>query len=284
MKGIYHKKRLEKKYIALIIIISVLIIISLLSLSIRDDRNLTTPEKIIKDVGVGTQNILYTPIRFIIDKIDKYNDMKKIYGKYKNIDEANQKVLLLEEENKELKKSIDTLKKLLELNKTIIDYNAVNATIINRDVGNWYNNLTIDKGESSGIKTGNIVINNYGLIGKIIKTSKYSSDIKLITTPDLNIKISVAITNDTGITYGLLSGYNIYDKELQIIDIIDDTKINIGDSVITSGLSNNYPKGIIIGKVSKAETNEFGISKIIKVTPSVNFSDIDYVTVLREKK
>jgi cell shape-determining protein MreC len=39
----------------------------------------------------------------------------------------------------------------------------------------------------------------------------------------------------------------------------------------------------VIGKVSKTEENEFGISKIIRVTPSVNFNDIDYVTVLKEK-
>jgi rod shape-determining protein MreC len=156
----------------------------------------------------------------------------------------------------------------------------VNATVINRNVGNWYNTLTIDRGEKSGLKEEMIVITNGGLIGKIIKTTFLTSDVKLITTTDLNTKISVAIVSNESITYGLLSGYDKNSKELSVIDIVDNSSIKVGDIVKTSGLSDTYPEGIIVGTVSKIESDAFGTSKTIKVISSSNFSNLRYVTVL----
>jgi rod shape-determining protein MreC len=172
--------------------------------------------------------------------------MKRIYQKYKDVDKVESKASLLETENKELRGSLEELKKTLELNELITDYDTINASIINRNVGEWYNTLTIDKGEKSGLKPEMIVINNSGLIGIIIKTTFYTSDVKLITATDLNNKISVSITSGDVITHGLLSGYDNKQKHLIITDIVDNTTISVGDKVITSGLSDLYPRGIII--------------------------------------
>lgn len=280
MKLNSRKKKIETKFVVLGIILIACFAVGILSLTVKDNRTFTTIEKYAKDVGVGIQNVLYMPFRFVTDKIDNYKEMKMIYKKYKNISDIEFKSTLLEEENKELKSSLDELKGVLNLNKLITDYKAINATVINRNVGNWYNTLTIDKGEKNGLKMDMVVITNEGLIGKITKTSFYISEVKLITTPDLNNKISVGVVTDTTTTYGLLSGYDKNTKELSVIDIVDDTTIKVGNKVITSGLSNLFPKGIIVGTVSKLEIDEFGISSLVKVTPVADFNNIRYVTVL----
>lgn len=282
MKLNSRRKKIETKYIVLFIILGVCVIIGLLSLIIKDDRPLSFVEKGIKDIGIGVSNILYTPVRFVTDKIDNYKEMKRIYQKYKGIDEQDNKSSLLEEENIELKQSLEELKKALDLNKLLTDYEKVNATIINRNIGNWYNTLTIDKGEKNGLKTDEVVITNEGLIGKIIKTSFYTSEVKIITTYDLNNKISVGIRSGNVTTYGLLTGYDINEQKLMVTDIIDNTTIKVGDKVTTSGLSNAYPKGLLIGTVSKIESDEFGISKTIRVQPAVDFNNLRYVTVIKE--
>jgi rod shape-determining protein MreC len=279
-----HRKKIEMKYIVIIVIISVCIIIGMISLMVRDDRNLSSIEAGIKDVGISIENILYTPFRYIGDSISRYSEMKKVYEKYKDINKLDSASSLIETENKELKESLSELKKVLDLNTLMSNYALVNATIINRDIGSWYNTITVDKGKNSGIKVGMIAIVSEGLIGKVIKITHYTSDIKLITTSDLNVKISVGITTDSGITYGLLSGYDVNSKELLIIDIVDNTPIKVGDKVVTSGLSETYPKGIIIGNISKVETDEFGISRTLKVMPSVNFNNLRYVTILKGNK
>jgi rod shape-determining protein MreC len=276
-----RKKKLETKYIVLIIILSICVLIGILSLTVRDDRDLSAIEKGLKDVGVNIQKFIYMPFRYVGDKLNNYNDMKRIYQKYKNIDEQASKVPLLEAENDELRDSLKELQNTLELNKLMTDYATVNATVINRNVGNWYNSLTIDKGEKQGLKMNMVVITNSGLIGKISKTTYYTSDVKLITTPDLNSKISVGIISSDTVTYGLLSGFDRNNKQLLVIDIIDNTTIKVRDKVTTSGLSDLYPKGILVGTVSKVENDEFGISKTIKVTPAANFNNLRYVTVLK---
>ncbi len=277
-----YKKKIDKKYVVLIFILSTFMVIGILSLIIRDDRKLSFAEKGIKDVGLGIQKVLYIPIRFITNKIDNYNDMKKIYQKYKDYDIKESKLLMYEAENTELKKNLEELKQMLNLNKLLVDYQSVNATVINRNVGNWYNTITIDKGEKSGIKINMIVVTNAGLIGKVIKTTYYSSEIKLVTSSDLNIKISVGIVSNKT-TYGLLSGYDKINKKLLVVDIIDKEGIKKGDKVVTSGLSDAYPKGIIVGTVSEISNDEFGISSVIQVTPVVDFDNIRYVSVLKER-
>ncbi|MDD2203623.1 MAG: rod shape-determining protein MreC [Bacilli bacterium] len=275
-----HKRKKETKFIILGIILIACFIIGILSLTIKGDRSFTVVEKYVKDAGIGIQNVLYTPFRFVGGKIDDYKEMKAVYKKYKNISDIESKAVLLEEENRELKSSLDDLKSLLDLNKLTTEYKVINATVINRNVGNWYNTLIIDKGEKSGLKADMIVITNEGLIGKITKTTFYSSEVKLITTPDLNNKISVGVITDDNTTYGLLSGYDKMTKELSVIDIIDNTSIKVGDKVITSGLGNIFPKGIIIGTVSKVEMDDFGISSLVKVKPIADFNNLRYVTVL----
>jgi rod shape-determining protein MreC len=235
---------------------------------------------VIKDIGLTVQNVLYTPFRFIGDEINQYSDMKRIYEKYKDIDSNELKSSLLKEENQILKQNLNDLKETLKLQSLMTEYKMVNATVINRNIGNWYNTLTIDRGEKSGLKEEMIVITNGGLIGKIIKTTFLTSDVKLITTTDLNTKISVAIVSNESITYGLLSGYDKNSKELSVIDIVDNSSIKVGDIVKTSGLSDTYPEGIIVGTVSKIESDAFGTSKTIKVIPSSNFSNLRYITVL----
>jgi rod shape-determining protein MreC len=256
----------------------------MISLMVRDDRNLSFVESSLKDIGISIEKVLYTPFRFAGDSINKYNEMKRIYKKYKDIDKRESALSLLETENKELKDSLKELKKTLDLNILMNDYNLVNTTIINRDIGNWYNTILADKGEKNGIKVGMIATSSDGLIGKVIKTTFYTSEIKLITTPDLNVKISVGINSDNNITYGILSGYDVNNKQLSVVDIIDNTPIKVGDKVVTSGLSETYPKGILIGSISKVEMDEFGISKSVGVTPSVNFNNLRFVTILKEHK
>jgi rod shape-determining protein MreC len=284
MKLNNKKKRLETRYIVIIAIIGLTIFIGLSSFIINDKRNLTPIEGTAKDIIILLQRIVYAPFRFIDNSIRNYNDMKRVYKKYKDIDNLDSKSKLIEEENKELKKEINNMKLLLDLNNTLTDYNIINATIVNRDVGDWFNTLTLDKGTSSGIKKDMAVITDKGLIGRVIKTTSFTSEVKLITTNDINSKISVSINSKDHTTYGILSGYDAINNTLLIDGIIDDINIKRGDSVTTSGLSNLFTKGIIIGTVDSVISSEYGISRTIRVKPCATFNDIRYASVVLKKR
>lgn len=278
-----QKKNFETRYIVLIILISIALFLTIFSFTIKEKRNLSPFEKVIKDTVVFTQKIIYAPFKYIGDNIEKYNDMKNVYNEYKALKKNLSKYELIKTENTALKEEIDALKKELNIKNTMTEYECLSASVINRNVGYWYNTITIDKGKNSGIKKDMAVITSSGLIGKIEKVTSFSSEIKLITTPNPKDKISVTINSDETDIYGLITNYD-KDRNMIIIEgISSNVDIKIDSLVYTSGLGDIFPRGILIGKVKEITSDQYDLSKKILVEPNSNLNDIKYVTVLKRK-
>lgn len=79
-------------------------------------------------------------------------------------------------------------------------------------------------------------------------------------------------------THGIIEGFSQGKCLMKYVNRIDPVVLN--DIVLTSGLGNIYPKGLKIGRITRIERASYGISQIIKVTPSVDFSNIEEVVVL----
>ena len=62
-----------------------------------------------------------------------------------------------------------------------------------------------------------------------------------------------------------------------------DLIIEKGSTVVTSGLGGLFPAGIYIGTVEKIESDKYNLSKTLYIKTNQNFSNIHYVTVLKEK-
>lgn len=277
------KHKNKKKYIIVSIILLIGFMIFFTAKSVKEDRELNFIEKIIKDCVNFTEKIIYAPIDFVQDKIKLQKEKDRIYKKYKNIDQQKQKKDSYKAQIIELKKEINNLKSILDLNSVISDYNTINATVINRNVGYWYNNITIDKGSHDGIEEGYAVIVNEGLIGKIVSVSEFSSSVRLLTSDELNNKISVKINLDGKSIYGLLASYDSK-KNVYIIEGISDIdELEVGSYVTTTGLSELFPDGILVGTIKKVTMDNYGLTKVVEVTPSVNFDNITYVSVLKRE-
>ena len=276
-----RRKKLEPKYIALIGIVMVITLIAVLSYSLKDNKKLTTFESIIKDVTTEVQKVVYLPFKNFGSMIKDYNSLKNVLKENKILKSNVEKIESLETENTELKKEIQELKKELKIDFVLSDYEHLNATVISRNSNTWFNNLTINKGSHNGIKEGMVVINSTGVIGKTTNVSTFTSDVKLITSTTTNNKISVTIaSNDKKLT-GIIDSYDYNTGFLKIEGISNTDNVSVGDTVYTSGLGGVFPSGILIGKVANVTTDVYDLSKIINVTPSAKFSDINYVTVLK---
>ena len=270
------------KYVVISIIIIIAVLIGLSSLN-NDNTSLDFFSKSIKDSGTFIGKIVYSPVKYIKNKINESNEKNNIYKKYKKLKEKVEKTDLYYAEIEELQKEVTELKLALELNATLSEYSYVNATVVNRNIGKWYNTLNIDKGSKSGVKVGDAVIINSGLVGRVIKVSNFSSTVKLLTTNEISNKISVKVSNDSSYYYGLLSGYDKNNNLYKVEGITDSNSIKEGDMVTTTGLTDYFPSGILIGYVSKIVKDEFDLNCIIEVTPSVNFDNISVVTILNRK-
>ena len=107
---------------------------------------------------------------------------------------------------------------------------------------------------------------------------------KLITSNDVNNKVSVSIATTTGETTAILSGYDKENDLIQISGVDSRVDIKEGDVVTTSGLGGMFPRGIYIGEVEKVTNDKYGLSKTLGVKTNQNFNNIHYVTVLKEEK
>ena len=270
----------SKRYIILGILVVVAIMFGLTTKAVKENRNLNFFEKSIKDSTTFVMKILYKPVSFVKEKIKENNEKDKMYKEYKKLKKKAERSDLYKAQIQNLEQEVDDLKKSLELNKSLTEYKKINATVVNRGVGSWYNTLTIDKGSKSGIKNGMAVIIDEGLIGKVINVSNFSSTVKLLTTDELSNKMSVQIEVDGKSVYGLLSKYDSKENIYLIEGISDGTEIKEGALVTTTGLTEVFPSGILIGKVKDVVVDDYELAKVVEVTPSVDFTDINIVTVL----
>jgi rod shape-determining protein MreC len=204
----------------------------------------------------------------------------KITRLFSTTKEINLSKDMLISKNDALEKEIVELSKLLKLNEITATYNIINATIINRNMEEFYDTVIINKGYNDGVDIGYAVINNDGLIGKVIKLGKETSTVKLLTSSDLYNMLSVNIHTSSGDIYGILSDYDEETNSFIIEGIDELTKIEVGDIVSTTGLENNYPNGINIGKVVRISKDNFDLAYILKVEPYIDFNNFHYVAVL----
>lgn len=160
---------------------------------------------------------------------------------------------------------------LLKINdfKITSELNLVVSKVMLRDIYEFSDTLTIYKGTNAGIKEGNAVITDKGLIGVISKVNKESSVVKLITNKSSNISVRI------GSSYGIL---NMQDS-LIVSDLSMYDDVFIGEEVYTSGIG-NLPGDIYIGNVIDIKANNTEIEKILEVSPVVDLSMINYVMVV----
>ena len=277
------KKMTSKKYVFIGVVILIIILLIIFSFTLKEDRKLNKVESFLRDTLSYAEKIVTYPFSYITTKTREYNKLKDVNEENDILETSLDRIDAIETENVELRRQIDALKNELNIDYTLTDYEYLNATVTSRSVGYWYNTITINKGSYNGIKKDMVVINSKGLIGKIIKTSTFTSDVRLITTSETNNKISVHISNGDNNLYGLINNYD-YSKNLLEVEGISNTKdVDIGDFVYTSGLGGIFPSGILIGSVSEITTDSYDLAKIIKVKPSSDFTDINYVSILKRK-
>lgn len=277
-------KNIKTKHILIVIIIIVIIILAIFSITLKPDRKQSKAESLIKDTTTGVMRVVSIPFNFIGNKIKDFKELVSIREKYNLLLTKVDRIDSLTTENIELRKQLESLKEELKIDYTINGYDYLNATVISRNVSYWYNTITIDKGSYNGVKTDMVVVNNKGLVGKVISTTTFTSDVRLLTTNDTINKISIAINNGNEKIYGLIKGYNYKGNYLEVEGISNEQRISVGNYVYTSGLGGIFPSGILIGKVDKITTDEYDLSKIINVKPSVDFNDINYVAILKRKE
>jgi len=173
----------------------------------------------------------------------------------------------LQEENKRLKK-------LLQFGNTIPAAKRVLAQIVAWDASSDFNVIRINKGTADGILLESPVTVAEGLVGYIFRASKHYADVLTILDANNRVDGIVQRTRSHGIVEGFINNRCLMKYVTRTEPVI------LNDMVITSGLGHIYPRGLVVGKVTKIERESFGITQYIEITPQVDFGRIEEVMVL----
>jgi rod shape-determining protein MreC len=157
---------------------------------------------------------------------------------------------------------------------------AVLANVISQDnfldAAKYGQNIMIDKGEKDKLIPGLALVNEQGvIIGKVLQTKSNSASACLLINESCKLAVSILNQNKTiGVSAGELG------LTVKINFVSQMEKINVSDTVITSGLEKNIPAGLVLGRVSQVDNNENDVWQNITVEPLVDFNNLGVVSVL----
>lgn len=182
-----------------------------------------------------------------------------------------------------LETEIEDLKALTDLHTLYSDMSLVNATVKSRPLETWDNALTIDRGSDAGVSVGDGVITSKGIIGRVIETSPTQSIISLLVANDQYSKVSVQVKVAEG-TYvqGILNGYNHNERVFEVSLLDNSTSVTAGMEVSTAGIGGVYPSGLFVGVVDTVVNIPDGMGVKLKVKSNVDFSNIKYVSTVKQ--
>ena len=196
----------------------------------------------------------------------------------------------LEEENRQLKDKIAALQSQLLLYQegylegqrlqqlfTLTrnsSHHYIAASVIGREQGVLSKTIWINKGSVHGVKPGMPVITPPGLAGRVTDVTWHSAKVLLLIDESSNVDVLIQRTRVQGVVRGAGSRGCV----VKYISKIQDVKE--GDVVVSAGMSNIFPKGLLIGKVSYVDRMDVGLFIQIQVAPFVDFSKVEEVLVL----
>ena len=227
-------------------------------------------------INLTVNYLINFPATLFLEVKNNFVTKKVFIEKIKILEQNVYQLSIKNQENELLRSENELLRNKLKINK---DFNieGVSAEIILPNVKNGYGIITINKGKKDKIRNGAPVINNNGLVGQIINSTKNYSEIEPLTS----VKFAVPAIKNSGKENVILYGNG--DGELEIPLFPARSKLKVNDIFMTSGIDKIYPRGINIGKVIAIEPTKSPKFNNILILPSSQPTSYSQITVLKIK-
>lgn len=203
------------------------------------------------------------------------NALQEISQKNISLEKEIKELLAQNTKLKELEKENEVLRSRLNLPKDQ-NYQIELANVVGRDFQGLEKHMLINKGSANDVKKNMpIVAFNNILVGKVIEVYENFSKVLLIASSNSKVPALIQESRSEGIIYGAK-------ENLFLLDLVPkDAKIEIGQTVITSGIEGIFPKGLLIGRVSATESLDQEMFLKIEVAPAVEFNSLERVFVIK---
>lgn len=158
-------------------------------------------------------------------------------------------------------------------------YSYTEARVIKNSWSQQNNYIMINKGRSHGIKVDQAVISPEGIVGVVMSVSKNFATIMPVLHSDSRNSVKV---KRTGISGSLVWDGKDYRYAL-VVDVPATHQFEDNDTIVTSGLANDFPEGVPVGYVVEAEPLSGSGFYKVKIRLATDFNKLDHVYVINNR-
>lgn len=187
---------------------------------------------------------------------------------------------ILENENSLLREKIQELEIAVEAQEIEkkVPFEIIPAQVIGSDPEEWLGTLIIDAGERQGVKKGLPVVTYEGLVGRVERVYRGYAVVRTILSSSFAVGVLVQRTREIGVVVGNGSGF------CNLEYMPRGAEVQKGDLVITSGIGEGIPRGIVVGRVENVIERPGQLFKEVVLRPNCSFSSLSRVFVVVSEK
>lgn len=173
---------------------------------------------------------------------------------------------------------LDSLQSNLSGNLVLKDVPFIMAEVVGYSGQFNDRNLIIDKGSAAGVEVESPVITAEGVIGKAIVVNRNNS----IILPLTNSQFQLAVMDERTKVQGILQTDLLGATSMNLIKL--GSQISIGDTIVTSNLSQLFPKGYPVGKISRIRESKDNLFLSAQIIPFAQVENLEHVFVLKKTR
>lgn len=167
------------------------------------------------------------------------------------------------------------LRRLLDF-KSTLQAQTVATQVVMHDLTGWFQTIIVDKGTADGIAPDMPVVNDEGVVGRILDVSTHYSRVLLITDPLSSVDAIIQRNR----VRGILGGKDANTCLLKYVR--GNVDVQMGDLVLSSGKDGIYPKGIRLGVVQAIFKDPVDLFQKIEIKPQVRLSALEEVLIIKK--
>ena len=176
----------------------------------------------------------------------------------------------------------ERLRALLSLNEQL-KIETVPARVIARDPSVWFNTITINRGSSSGVEVNMPVVTGGGIVGRVITVSPWASQVMLITDEKAGAGAVVGQLGESGALGSVRGRADLGVALIEMRYVSGLEKVEVNDSVMTTGQDGIYPPGLTVGRVVDVKKGSATQAHHILIQPGAQLDHLEEVAVLLYK-
>ncbi len=263
------------------IVLLAIITASIVSIGVSSNSVQFRPKQIGRSFAGVIQQSVAAVGNFFSDTITSVGELSELRRQYNSLAEqmreaevTSDQLAMLQQENAQLRDALSFAR--------ASEFSSIPARIIGKEPGSFFSSLTINKGSRDGVGRNMPVIaiqdGERGLVGRITEVGITTSTIMPLVDSDSFVAARLMRSRHEGLVAG--QGQD----GLLIMNYVPKSAraaIGVGDVVITSGMESLFPEGIRIGTVEAIEGRTYQTSLELELAPSVDYSRVEYVFVVR---